>query len=95
MMKALLDLPESITVRLHKIPATGIPEHAHARRHVIWVISGRGHVWVDDAGEMELSPGVFVYIPSGASHRFENLDGDLEIYTVSLPPEKEKGGSSS
>lgn len=91
MMKALLELPaEGITVRLHKIPPAGIPEHAHARRHVIWVLSGQGRIWVDGAGEMELSAGVFVYVPSRASHRFDNLDENLELYTVSLPPEKEE-----
>lgn len=87
-MKALLELPaEHITVRLHRIPPAGIPEHTHPRRHVMWITSGHGRVWVQDLGNMDLAPGVFVYIPSGASHRFENLDGNLELYTVSLPPE--------
>lgn len=89
MMKALLELPaEGITARLHKIPLEGIPEHAHERRHVIWVLSGSGRLWVEDQGDLDLAPGSFVYIPSGLSHRFYDIAGGLELYTISLSPEE-------
>jgi len=86
MMKALLELPaESITVRLHRIPPTGIPDHSHQKRHVMWVNSGRGRIWVEDVGDLDLEPGAFVFIPSGARHKFYSPDGELVLYTISLP----------
>ncbi len=87
MMKALLEIPEEgITARLHRIPETGVPEHAHARRHIMFVLSGRGRLWTEDLGDLELESGNFVYIPSGLRHRFYGLPGELVLYTVSLAP---------
>lgn len=87
MMKALLERPEEgITARLHRIPESGVPEHSHARRHVMFVLSGRGRLWTEDLGDLELQPGTFIYIPSDLRHRFYGPPGELVIYTVSLAP---------
>lgn len=89
-MKELLKLSgEGITVSLHRLPPAGIPQHAPPRRHIIWVLSGRGRLWAQDLGEVELEPGAFIYVPSGVPHRFYDLEGGMEIFTVSLPPERE------
>ncbi len=88
-MKELLALPgEGATSRVHRIPLAGIPEHAHPRRHLIWVLSGRGRLWVQDVGELVLEPGVFVYVPSDLPHRFHSVEEGLELLTVSLASER-------
>ena len=88
LMKELLEpAGEAFTVRLHRIPLTGVPKHAHPRRHVIWVLSGRGRLWVEDLGDLEMEPGAFAYVPSDVLHSFYGIEQELELYTVSLPPE--------
>lgn len=86
-MKPLLDLEaEGVTVRLHRIPAAGIPAHAHPRRHAIWVLAGEGRLTVEDLGDLQLEPGSFVYIPSTLCHEFHRTTEGMEILTVTLPP---------
>ena len=48
-------------------PGTLLPLHHHEPEETYYVISGQGHVTVDDH-EASLSPGASVFIPSNAKH---------------------------
>ncbi|MXY99691.1 cupin domain-containing protein [Candidatus Poribacteria bacterium] len=48
-------------------PGTLLPLHHHVPAETYYVISGQGHVTVDDR-EASLDPGASVFIPSNAKH---------------------------
>lgn len=85
MMRSLLQIPEGgPTARLHRIPATGIPDHHHDRCHMMMVLSGRGRLRTGDRGDLALEPGVFVFVPPDVPHEFHGLESEMEVFTISL-----------
>lgn len=59
-----------------------IPEHTHDVYDIICPISGKGTIWVENAGEHELKKGVFVAVPPHTKHRIYNVEEDLEVYDI-------------
>lgn len=53
-----------------------------SRETVYVVISGFGLLRSDD-GEMECTAGDVLFVPRGCPHRFERLDGDIKIWSIS------------
>jgi len=84
MTKVLAELPEeSLTIRVNRVPTEGMPEGKHATPHIMFVLKGQGRLWVEDAGDVELGPSIFVYVPPNLRHSITNVK-DLEILTVSI-----------
>ena len=66
-------------------PGSSIGRHTHAgTSEVIFVISGRGKMYIDDTVE-ELSAGDCHYCPPGSSHSFVN-DGDEDLVFRAVVP---------
>jgi quercetin dioxygenase-like cupin family protein len=82
--KVLLHLPEEgLIVHVNNVPAEGAPEHAHPTAHLMYVIEGRGELWAEDIGSMEIEAGAFVFVPPGRKHHIKNVGGDLQILNTS------------
>ena len=63
---------------------------AEAHRHedsedIFYVLRGKGWMWVDRSGEIELRGGVFVRIPSGVWHRPHDVEEELLLFNVWIP----------
>jgi quercetin dioxygenase-like cupin family protein len=85
--KPLGELPQrALTVRLNRIPATGAPEHAHPNAHFLFVLRGRGKIWVEGSGDMELAPEVFVTVAPHLRHRIHEVEDPIDIVSVSIRP---------
>jgi quercetin dioxygenase-like cupin family protein len=67
---------------------TGLEAEAH--RHegsddVVYVLRGRGKMWVEGRGEIILREGTFLRIPRGCWHRPHAVEEELYLYNVWSP----------
>ena len=63
-----------------------IEEHVHQEEtDLIYVLSGKARMWVEDRGEFTLEPGVFVAVPKGLRHKTYDVVEELFIYDVFTP----------
>ncbi|TPM89492.1 hypothetical protein FJ966_29225 [Mesorhizobium sp. B2-1-5] len=53
-----------------------------SRETVYVVVAGFGVLRCDDAA-MECTAGDVIFVPRGCPHRFERLDGEIKIWTIS------------
>jgi mannose-6-phosphate isomerase-like protein (cupin superfamily) len=53
------------------IPQSRAPYHHHTYEEAIYILAGRGIVWVGDES-CEFAPGTSIYLPVGVSHCLEN-----------------------
>jgi quercetin dioxygenase-like cupin family protein len=75
----------NVTCLLAKIPrGAEVPEHTHEFYDILFPLSGKGKVWIDGLGELELKSGVLVNIPPGVRHRICGVTEDLEVYAVTV-----------
>jgi quercetin dioxygenase-like cupin family protein len=64
-----------------------IEEHAHeGQDDIIYVLEGEATMWIEGVGEFALSPGTFVAVTRGKSHRTYDVKKALLIYDVFTPP---------
>jgi quercetin dioxygenase-like cupin family protein len=64
-----------------------IKEHVHdEQRDIIYVLEGKATMWVEDKGEFLIYPGTFIAIEKGKKHRTFDVEEDLIIYDVFVPP---------
>jgi mannose-6-phosphate isomerase-like protein (cupin superfamily) len=54
------------------IPTGHAPLHAHPHEEAVYIISGRGRLWIEDQSVGELRPGSVVFFPIGVRHTLEN-----------------------
>jgi quercetin dioxygenase-like cupin family protein len=90
-MKTLLsqrDDNASATCIIVRCPAgSEIEEHVHeGQDDIVFVLEGEATMWIDGVGELALSPGTFVAVTRGKSHRTYSVKKDLLIYDVFTPP---------
>ena len=63
-----------------------IEEHVHPdESDIIYVLTGKATMWIEDRGEFQLEPGVFAVVPKGLKHRTFNVVEELLIYDVFYP----------
>lgn len=76
-----------VTCMLVRIPVGDkVPEHVHADQDdILFILAGRGVMWVDGIGEFLLANSIVVRVPKGTPHRIENVTEDLLIYDVFSP----------
>ena len=82
-IRPLIEEGDGAAAEIHHLEITDAKLHYHERTdEFYYVIDGRGTLTLDDE-EIELHPGVVVYIPRGVKHRAR---GKLTILTVCIPP---------
>lgn len=76
-----------ITMALVRLPVGSLPErHIHENSDdIIYVLEGRGSMWVDGQGDIPLQKGDFLRIPKGVEHQPRNIEQDLLLYNVWFP----------
>ena len=82
-IRCLVEQKDGAAAEVHHVEIADAKLHYHERTdEFYYVIDGRGTLTLDDE-EVELHPGVVVYIPRGVRHR---ASGRLTILTVCIPP---------
>ncbi|HDO19847.1 MAG TPA: cupin domain-containing protein [Thermoplasmatales archaeon] len=83
------DGAQNFAMRLFEIEKDGCtPWHRHDWEHEVFILEGKGKL-VSEAGEEELKPGEFVFVPPMEWHQFKN-DGSKVLKFLCLVPIKEK-----
>jgi mannose-6-phosphate isomerase-like protein (cupin superfamily) len=81
--RSLIEEKDGAAGEVHLVEIEDAKMHYHERTdEFYYVIDGRGTMTLDDE-EIELRPGVVVYVPRGVRHKAR---GDLTILTVCIPP---------
>ena len=81
-IRPLLEEKDGTAAEVHHLEITDAKLHYHQRTdEIYYVLDGEGRMRLDDE-EIELHPGVLVYIPRGVKHK---AIGTLTILTVCIP----------
>ena len=77
-----------ITCFLVKVPVgKDIPEHVHeTQEDIIFILSGKGRIWIDGLGDFSLEKGMFVRVPKNTKHRIYGVTEEIINYDVFTPP---------
>lgn len=67
--------------RLEMEPGAAVPEHQDPDEEYIHVLEGHGTMWIDGT-EHEVGPGATIYMPAGATVRFQN--GDTRMVAIQV-----------
>jgi quercetin dioxygenase-like cupin family protein len=78
---------ESPSIIMVKIPAhVEVPEHIHDKSEdILFILSGRGTMWIDEIGGVTLQKGTVVRVPRNTKHRIFDVSEELLIYDVFSP----------
>ena len=72
-------------MRVLEMKAGGFtPKHAHDWEHEVFIHTGEGEVFIDDAWH-PVSPGTAVFIPANVEHQFRYKDGDSFTFVCLVP----------
>src|SRR3954451_11173702 len=81
-IRPLIEAADGAAAEVHHVEIDDAKLHYHERTdEVYYVIDGRGTM-VLDGDEIELHPGVVVYVPRGVRHK---AIGPLTVLTVCIP----------
>jgi len=81
-IRCLIEEKDMAAGEVHHVEIKDAKLHYHKRTdEFYYVIAGRGTMVLDDE-EVELHPGVVVYIPRGVKHK---AVGDLTVLTICIP----------
>jgi quercetin dioxygenase-like cupin family protein len=68
------------------------PKSSHVEKHdhknsddIIFVIKGKGKMWIEGTGDLPMIPGAFFRIPKGVMHQPHAIEEDLLVYDVFYP----------
>jgi quercetin dioxygenase-like cupin family protein len=77
-----------VTCFLVKIPVgKEIPEHTHEiQEDIIFLLSGKGKMWIDGTGDFDIEKGTFVRVPKNTRHRIYGVTEEILNYDVFVPP---------
>ena len=79
----MIEEGEGTAAEVHHVEIHDAKLHYHAKTDEIYhVVSGTGSMVLDDE-EVELHPGVVVYVPRGVKHK---AIGQLTVLVVCIPP---------
>ena len=69
------------------IPPGRAPLHAHPYEEAVYVLEGRGRLWVEEEAAGDLRPGSVVFFPIGVRHTLENsaASGNLKVLGAIAP----------
>jgi len=76
-----------LTCLLVNIPAgTEVEKHIHENSDdIVYVVKGKGKMWIDQLGEFPMVPGAFVRIPKDVLHQPRDIEEDMLVYDVFYP----------
>jgi mannose-6-phosphate isomerase-like protein (cupin superfamily) len=81
-IRCLVEEKDGAAAEVHQVEIRDAKLHYHERTdEFYYVIAGRGSM-VLDGEEIELHPGVVVYIPRGVRHKAR---GELTVLTICIP----------
>jgi mannose-6-phosphate isomerase-like protein (cupin superfamily) len=81
-IRVVIDEKDGAAAEVHHLEITNAKLHYHKRTDEIYhVIDGEGRMQLDD-DEIELRPGVVVYVPRGVKHK---AWGQLKVLVVCIP----------
>ena len=81
-IRCLIEQKDGAAAEVHHVRIQDAKLHYHQRTdEVYYVIAGSGTMRLDD-DEVELHPGVVVYVPRGVRHKAR---GDLTVLVVCIP----------
>ncbi|MEQ8672319.1 MAG: cupin domain-containing protein [Aggregatilineales bacterium] len=77
----------AMSMGIYKLPAGGTdPQSPHTEDEAYYVVSGRANFVVE--GETKaISPGMLLFVPAHADHRFKDITEDLTLLVFFAPPE--------
>ena len=82
-IRCLIEQKDGAAAEVHHVRIHDAKLHYHERTDEVYhVVSGSGSMVLDDE-EVELHPGVVVYVPRGVCHKAR---GDLTVLVVCIPP---------
>ena len=82
-IRCLIEAGDGAAAEVHHVQIQDAKLHYHERTDEVYhVIAGRGTMTLDGE-EVELHPGVVVYVPRGVRHKAK---GDLTVLVVCIPP---------
>jgi mannose-6-phosphate isomerase-like protein (cupin superfamily) len=82
-LRCLIEEKDGAAAEVHHVEIHDAKLHYHAHTDEIYhVIAGRGTMTLDDE-QVQLHPGVVVYVPRGVRHK---ATGDLTVLVVCIPP---------
>jgi mannose-6-phosphate isomerase-like protein (cupin superfamily) len=82
-IRCLIEEKDGAAGEVHHVQIQDAKLHYHARTdEFYYVIAGQGRMVLDD-DELELHPGVVVYVPRGTRHK---ACGELTVLVVCVPP---------
>jgi len=76
-----------LTCCIVKTPVGAVTErHLHENSEdIFYIIRGKGKFYVEDVGEIELRPGVFVRVPPNTLHEITKVEEELLALDVWFP----------
>lgn len=78
---------ESLSIGVYRLNAGQEDlQQPHQEDEVYVVIEGKATLRVED-DELEATPGVALFVPARAEHRFEKIEEDLLTLVIFAPPE--------
>ncbi|HMC64297.1 MAG TPA: cupin domain-containing protein [Gemmataceae bacterium] len=81
-VRCLIEEKDDAAAEVHHVEIQDAKLHYHERTdEIYYVIDGQGTLVLDD-DEVELHPGVVVYVPRGVRHKAK---GKLTVLTVCIP----------
>src|SRR6058998_2817050 len=82
-IRCLVEEKDAAAAEVHHVEIHDAKLHYHERTdEFYYVIAGQGSMVLDDE-EIELHPGVVVYIPRGVKHKAQ---GAVTVLTICIPP---------
>ncbi|MCG8633022.1 MAG: cupin domain-containing protein [Desulfobacterales bacterium] len=67
-------------------PGGFTPKHSHDWEHEVWVLGGRGEVFIEDQWHA-LKEGTAVFVPPNVEHQFRNVSGAPFAFLCLVPPQ--------
>lgn len=81
----------AMSMGIYKLSAGGVdPQSPHTEDEAYYVVSGRANFEVE--GETKaISPGMMLFVPAYADHRFKDITEDLTLIVFFAPAEGSSG----
>jgi quercetin dioxygenase-like cupin family protein len=75
-----------ITCMLVRLPqGAQVPKHTHECDDIIYVLKGKGKIWIEGIGDVPMSEGSFVRVPKGVLHQPHSGEEGMVVYDVFYP----------
>ena len=83
--KPFAQFPEyRLRLRINLIARKGLDEHSHPHGYIFYLLHGRGKMWVEDVGNLELSVSTFIVIPPDLRHRVFDVIEPIELLSIGI-----------